>query len=130
MIPPKPVSRPDKVSLLRYARLFRQDIRAIQSIVQAAPASIGRIQRKARIHHRNNQLWSSNLCDLFIHIAGFDRKVRRFWQKVTNLGQKPFVRLSINGLTFLRQMVFVDLRLQFFSFFQQRFISGAKFPEN
>ena len=30
MIPPKPASRPDKVSLLRYLRLFRQDILSAQ----------------------------------------------------------------------------------------------------
>ena len=30
MIPPKPVSRPDKVSLWRYFRLFRQDILSAQ----------------------------------------------------------------------------------------------------
>ena len=30
MIPPKPTSRPDKVSLLRYLRLFRQDILSAQ----------------------------------------------------------------------------------------------------
>ena len=30
MIPPKPVARPGKVSLLRYMRLFRQDILSAQ----------------------------------------------------------------------------------------------------
>lgn len=30
MIPPKPISRPDRVSLWRYLRLFRQDILSAQ----------------------------------------------------------------------------------------------------
>ena len=59
------------------AVFFGNDIGTIQRIVERAPARVGRVERVARVHHRNNKLWSRDLCNFGIHVLSCDFERRR-----------------------------------------------------
>ena len=59
-------------------------IRAIERIIQAAPARIGRIQRITRIGHGHDKLRPGHGGDFRIHIRGAHRHTGRFRQQIAD----------------------------------------------
>ena len=55
------------------ARVMRDRIGAVERVVEAAPARIGRVQRIARVGQGHDELRPADLADLLVDIGGLDR---------------------------------------------------------
>ena len=95
-------------------------VRAVQGIVQAAPARIGRVQRIARVPYRNHELRTGDGGDLCIDVFGGDLKIRAIRHDVANFDQKGFIGGEIRAL--VRFVPRINFRLQFIAFGQQSFV--------
>ena len=73
------------------AALLGNDIGAVQGIVEAAPACVGRIERIARVHHGDYQLRPGERGYLLVYICSADLEVRALGQQVADLLQEGLV---------------------------------------
>ena len=104
------------------ATRFADGVGAIQGVVQRAPAGVGCVQGKARIHDRNHQLWAGHASDFVIDVFGGNLEICRFWQQVADFLKEGFVGRSIVCLAFACLVPGVDLRLQVVTFGQEGFV--------
>lgn len=103
MLPPKPTARPDKVSLLRYFRLFRQDI------LSAQPARLYR----AWMAEFRTPFFRSYLCNDPALVETILKERPMDFPKSERIreGLKPLLRESVfitNGEKWLRQRRIID----------------------
>ena len=90
----------------------RNDITAVQSVVQAYPARVGRVQGKARIFDWHHQLGASERSHLGVHPVDINLKVVYLIGKVTNVPEKLLVDLRIEIAAAVLQMPVINLHLQ------------------
>ena len=104
------------------AVLVADRVRTVQGVVQAAPAGIGSVQCKTRVHDRYDQLGTGNAGHFIVDI--FCADLHGFWlgQQIANALQKGFVRLGIVRLTLTGFMPFINLLLNHFALFYQRLV--------
>src|SRR5262249_58665035 len=80
------------------AAVLRDGIRAIECIVEAAPARVCGIQRISRVGEWHDELGPGKYRDLVIDISGADSKLVAFWNNVADVTQKPLVVSHIKWL--------------------------------
>ena len=95
-------------------------IGAIQGVVQAAPAGIGRVQCIAGIHDRHHQLRPRNAGDFGIDVGGLDLEVGTFGDQIADLGQEGAIGGGVVRLAATLAVPGVDGGLQRFATRQQR----------
>ncbi len=93
-------------------RQVAHGVRAVQRVVQAAPARIRRIERIARVHDGHDELRPRHAGDLGIDVGRIDLEIRSFRDEVADLGQEVPVGRRIDRLTAVHAVPGVDLRLQ------------------
>ena len=71
--------------------LMAHRVRAIETIIKAAPTCINSIQGKACVRDRNHQLRPRCLCNLRIHICGINLECIAFLNQITDITQELFV---------------------------------------
>jgi hypothetical protein len=98
---------------------FLDGIRAIQGVVEAAPASVGGIERVTRVVERYDQLRTCEQRDLRIDIARADLKILPFGHQVTDAAQVSFVACGVERLPAPGTMPGIDLELQLVAPFEQ-----------
>ena len=112
------------------AAVFRDGIRAVECIVQAAPAGVGSVQREARIGYRDDELRSRHLGDFTIDVCGFDFEGSALRDEVANLPEKRRVLILVPwraGAFFVPR---VDERLDFRAFLEQRPVQRRQVVDN
>ena len=108
--------------------VLRNGVGAVQRIVEAAPAGIGRIQGVARIADRHHQLRPGDLRDLRIDMVGIDGERLPLGYEIANLDQVRLVARMIEGRARILTVPGIDLRLQLVASQQQRGVSRRQFP--
>ncbi len=100
------------VAAARLSRaVARNRIGAVERVVKAAPARIGRVQRIARVHHRNHELRSGDQRDFRIDILGGDLEGIALGQQIADLLEEGAMRLDVERLAAPRAEPRVDLAL-------------------
>src|SRR5262249_17756405 len=107
------------------AAVLRDSIRAIECIVEAAPARVCGIQRISRVGERHDELGPGNYRDLVIDISGADSKIFAFWQNIADVTQKPLVVAQIKWLAGALTMILIDAGLELVANRKQLAISRA-----
>ena len=102
------------------ARRFRDDVGAIQRIVEAAPARVRGVQGIARVHDRHYQLGAGDARDLVVDARCFNHEVGRLGQQVADLLQKRLVGRRIERLSASAAMPVVNRGLQRVASLEQR----------
>src|SRR5690606_16833809 len=74
---------------------FRNYVRAIQGIEQAAPACIGRVERITGVHYWHHQLRAGNNRDLVIGVFGANFKIATYRNEIADLLQELFVLIAM-----------------------------------
>ncbi len=90
---------------------FAQSIRAIEGVIQTAPARIGGVQQIAGVGQGHDQLRPGHAGDLGIDIGGFGARVRPFGLDVADLAQEGLIGLRVR-LARVGAVPVVQLRLQ------------------
>ncbi len=118
-------------------RLSFDRIRAVERIIERPPTCVRRVQRKAGVHHRHNQLRTRDARDLWVYILDLD--LERCWRglQIADLAQERVRLFDVKGLALLRLIPRVDLRLQVLALFNQSAVhrhevfekSGIAIPE-
>ncbi|CPU64343.1 Uncharacterised protein [Mycobacteroides abscessus] len=91
---------------------FRDDIGAVQRIVEGAPARVGGVEREARVQNRHHQLRTGRGGDLVVHIGGGDGEIFGLGNQVSDLGQEVLVRGAIEWFDGALPVPAIDLSLQ------------------
>ena len=107
------------------AAVLRDGIRAIECIVEAAPARVCGIQRISRVGERHDELGPSNYRDLVIDISGADSKIVAFWQNIADVTQKALVVAQIKWLAGALTMILIDAGLELVANLEQLAIARA-----
>ena len=102
------------------------DIGAIKHVIQAAPARVGRVQRKAGVGDGHHQLRAGHLGDFRIDILRAHLKGRPFGHQIANLGQKRAIGFWVGHSATIGHMPGVDLFLNGCAFIQQRLVFRSK----
>ena len=87
-------------------------VRAVERIVERAPAGVGRVQRIPRVHHWNDELRAGDRGDLGIDVGGVDLEVGALRLEVADLGEERLVGFDVERLSAACLVPAVDLRLQ------------------
>ena len=111
------------------ARQIAQRIGAIQRIIQAAPTGVHSVQRIARIHHRNHQLWSGRAGNLGIDVLRFDLEGCTLWHQIPDLTQKRLIRRRIMRLPAPLDVPRINLALHLLADSQQLTIARTHFVD-
>ena len=98
---------------------LRDDVGAVQRVVQRAPPGVGGVQRKARVEDGHHQLRPGRRGDLVVDTGGGDGEVSGFRLQITDLGEELAVPLGVERLDDVLAVVLVDLRLQVIAALQQ-----------
>ena len=104
----------------------RNGIRAIERIIQAAPARIGGVEQETGVEDRDNQLRPGHAGDFGIDILAADPERRRFLDQIADLAQEGLIGSGVVRLPPAHLMPRVDLRLQVIARAQQRRIVGGE----
>ena len=88
-----------------------QRVGSIERVVERAPAGIGRVERVAGVHHRDDELRSGDGRDFRVDIFGGDLNRAAFRHQITDLTQEGLIRFHVGGRTILA-IPGVDLFLQ------------------
>src|SRR5262249_36299478 len=107
------------------AAVLRDGIRAIECIVEAAPARVCGIQRISRVGERHDELGPGNYRDFVIDISGSDSKVVPFGQNIADVTQKPLVVAQIKWLAGALTMILIDAGLELVANLKQLAIALA-----
>src|SRR5512133_3835979 len=107
------------------AAVLRDGIRAIECIVEAAPARVCGIQRISRVGERHDELGPGNYRDLVIDISGADSKIIAFWQNIADITQKPLVVAQVKRLAGALTMILIDAELELVPNLEQLAIARA-----
>ena len=92
--------------------IVRDRIGAVERIVQAAPARIGRIQCVAGIVHRHHQLRPGHVRNLRVDVGGGDAECCRFGRKIADVPQERLVGRRVEIRSGMPPVPVVDLRLE------------------
>ena len=90
---------------------FRNDVGAVQRVIQRAPASIGRVQREPRVEDRHHQLRAGGRRDFVVDAGGGDGEVTGFGQQVTDFSEELAVSVHVERLDHAVPVPLVDLGL-------------------
>src|SRR5262244_2388127 len=107
------------------AAVLRDGIRAIECIVEAAPARVCGIQRISRVGERRDELGPGNYRDLVISISGADSKIIAFWQNIADVTQKPLVVAQIKWRAGALTVILIDAGLELVANLEQLAIARA-----
>src|SRR5262249_44390988 len=107
------------------AAVLRDGIRAIECIVEAAPARVCGIQRISRVGERHDKLGPGIYRDLVIDISGADVKIVLFGQNIADVTQKPLVVAQIKWLAGALTMILIDAGLELDANLEQLAIAPA-----
>ncbi len=99
---------------------FRNHVRAIKRVVEAAPAGIGGVERVAGVGDRHYELRPGNQRDLGVHIGGGGGEIRAFRQEIADLAEEFLVGRRVVGRAGVAVVPAVDLRLQGVALGEQR----------
>ncbi len=108
------------------SRQITHRIRAVERIIERAPAGIGGIQRIARIGNRNDKLRACDFSNLRIDIFGRDLKLRAFWQDIADFAEIGFVGRHVGRRAVLAIPV-VELCLERIALFKKGAVLRRKF---
>ena len=97
---------------------------AIQRIIERAPACVGRVQGKACIHHRNNQLRSGDGCDFRVNVLGIHGERRGLIHEIANLFQERLIFSCIDRLALTLFVPSINLLLQIIALGQKCGVLG------
>ena len=100
------------VIALGLAGLVRDDVGAVERVIEAAPARIGGVERVARVGQRHHELRAANLADLLVDVRRLDRLCRRLGQQIADVLQERGVGVHVERLAFLFAVPAIDLGLQ------------------
>ena len=89
-----------------------QRVGAVKRIIQAAPAGVGGVQGKPRVHDRHHKLRSGDRSDFGIDVLGLDAEIRTFVPQIADLAQECGVGVHILRLATVGDVVGVNLFLQ------------------
>ena len=89
-----------------------QRIGAVQRVIKAAPAGVGRVQRVTRVHHRHDQLRPRDRGDLGVSIAGLDVEIVAFRFQIADFAQEIAVGRGVRCFAPVGNMPGIDLALQ------------------
>ena len=95
------------------AAVLRDRVRAVERVVEAAPARIGGIERITGVRHRNDKLRTGNGRDLLVDMRGLDAEIRPFRRQIADLGEEGPVGVRVDRLAAPGLVPGVDFRLQF-----------------
>ena len=113
------------LSVIAFARWLSFDrIRAVKRIVERTPTCVRRVQRKACVHHRHNQLRTRNACDLWVYILDLDLERGRRGLQIADLAQERVRLFDVKVLALLRFIPRIDLCLQVLTLFDQCAVHG------
>src|SRR6185312_1368952 len=93
-------------------------VRAVEGIVERAPARVRGVQRVARIGEGNHELRAADLADLLVDISGLDVPCRGLGQEIANLPQVGGIGIEVE-LALVGAMPGVDLLLEGIAHLQQ-----------
>ncbi len=112
--------------------ILRDRVGAVERVrvVQAAPAGVCRIDRKARVGNRHDELRSGNLGDLGIDIGRLDFEGVAVGHEVADLAQEIDVRIMVKRLVASCCVPRIDLLLHLVAFVEQRPVDGRQFPDD
>ena len=93
-------------------RQVAQNIRAVEGVIQAAPAGVGGVQHEAGVQRRHDQLRPRHRRHLGVHIRRADCEGRRLGHEVADVPQESLGGRRVIGLSAPFQMPGVNPRLQ------------------
>ncbi len=99
---------------------------AVERVVEAAPASVGGVQRVARVQHGHDELRPRDLGDLGIDVARGDREGRRLGLQVADAAQEQLVSFRVGRPAGLGAVPLVDLGLQLVALAEERAVAGSQ----
>src|SRR4029078_9175256 len=117
-------------ALAGLARVVRNRIGALKSIIQAAPAGIRRVQSVAGVGQGDDELGSADLADLLVDISGFDFLRCRFGLQIANLLEEGRVRVHVERLPLVGAVPAVDFGLQRVADSKQFAVFRSQFRDN
>ncbi len=105
------------------AGMLGEHVAAVDGVIQRAPARIGRVQGVAGVVHRHHELGRGDVCDLRVHVFGFDFEIRPLGYQIADGLQEAAVGGRFEGVF---DVPFVDLALQLGAAFQQRAVARGE----
>lgn len=91
---------------------IRDRVCAVERVIQAAPAGVGRVQGVARVADGDDELGAGDAGDFRIDVAGLDREGGGLGQEVADFAQERLVCGLVGGGGGVGLVPGVDLRLQ------------------
>ena len=98
---------------------LRDDVGAVQRVVQRAPAGVRGVQGEPRVEHGHHQLRARGGGDLVVDAGGGDGEVVGFRLQIADLGEELLVGLRVDRLDDPVPVPLVDLGLQLVAAGQQ-----------
>ena len=114
----------------RRIALVGDRVRAIERVIEAAPAGVGGVQRIAGVGDGDDQLRPGDAGDGVVHILGADGGGGGLGQEIADLAKEGLVSDRVMGLALVGHMPGVDLGLQIVAHRQKRRRAGSEFGEN
>jgi len=96
------------------ATLFRDDVGAIDRVIEAAPAGVGGVQREARVGDRHDQLGAGDPGDFVVNVGGGGGEVLALGLEVADVLEKALILVQVDRLALVFAVPLVDLDLQVF----------------
>src|SRR3546814_11402535 len=84
-------------------------VRAVERVIQAAPARVSGVEQESRVEDRYNQLRASDPRDFIVDIPGSDRKRRGVGSQIYDVAKDRLIYLHLEGLALTRQTPAIDL---------------------
>jgi hypothetical protein len=111
----------DRVELLATFRaaLLGDGVRAVEGVVERAPAGVGGVEGIARVRDRHHELRARDAGDLVVDVGGADREVRRLGNEVADVAQEALVSGAVEGLAGAGAVVVVDPLLELVAALEQ-----------
>src|SRR3546814_1553458 len=101
-------------------------VRAVERVIQAAPARVSGVEQEPRVEDRYNQLRASDPRDFIVDIPGSDRKRRGFGSQIADGAKERLIFLHVEGLALTRKMPVIDLLLHLIADRQQLAIAWCQ----
>src|SRR3546814_7900963 len=86
-------------------------VRAIERVIQAAPARVSGVEQEPRVEDRYNQLRASDPRDFIVDIPGSDHKWGGFGAQIADVAKERLIFLHVEGSALTRKMQVIDLLL-------------------
>ena len=105
-------------------------VRAIETIIKAAPACINSIQGKACVCDRHHQLWPRCQRNFRIDICGINLKCIAFFNQIADITQELFILRGFMLGSAAFDVPCINLCLQIIALFQQCRVFRTQFRDN